>query len=285
MAKAVERIITSLRRLNPIRSLCVIPAPSPMVGSGNDMESKMTRHEVMGDVVAKVDAIAAMDMCRPDPIYELIAAHRRVVIAYNEASAPDDSPEQEALAAALGDAEKNLLHGPSTVAGWEALILYANRQPSLHGYLEQLASEFASFLKRGTKHQQPKPAGLSLIANWTLQNFPKTDFVATLANNRNNAQGLVALYDSCQAAADAMLLLENQPRAGSVRDFLEDEGCRFKEMAQQIGAVLAAMKEVHENHAEQRAMTLFNCALDMGFELDQATIVLMEATATPRPSL
>jgi hypothetical protein len=291
MSKAMGRIITSLRRLNPVRCLRVANTRSPMVGDRKSKETSMTRHQVMSDVVAKVSATAAMNMRTPDPIYDLIDAHRHAVDAYNKSSAPDDSPEQTALAKALDAATNDLHHPASTVQGCEALILYAARQPSLLGQLEEFASEFSIFLNKGGRHQQPQPSipargqsasALQNIANWQPQDIPKVGFEATLAANTKNVSGLVALYDAYQAAADAILLLENQPRAADVEDFLSDEASRFKEAAQRVGAVLAAMPEVKRDDAERRATTLFNCALDMGLELDRATKVLMEATTTPQ---
>jgi hypothetical protein len=291
MSKAMGRIITSLRRLNPVRCLRVANTRSPMVGDRKSKETSMTRHEVMGDVVAKVDAAAAMNTRTLDQIYDLIDAHRHAVDAYNKISAADDSPEQTALADALESTENALHQGASTVAGWEALILYAARQPSLHGQLEGFAAEFSTFLQQGGRHQQPKPSisardqsasALQNIANWQPQDIPKVGLEATVAANNTNAGALIALYDAYQAAADAILLVENQPRAADVEDFLSDEASRFKEAAQRIGAVLAAMPEVKHNDAGRRAKTLFNCALDMGLELDRATKVLMEATATPQ---
>lgn len=123
---------------------------------------------------------------------------------------------------------------------------------------------------------------LASIASWQPPDLAKEDFAATLAANSSNAKGLVALYDAFQAAAEAMLAIENQPRSDGVRDFLEDEYCRLKESAHQIGAKLAAMTAVNCFDAERRAQTLFNCALDMGYEMPHAMNVLAEAAATPK---
>ncbi len=56
----------------------------------------------------------------------------------------------------------------------------------------------------------------------------------------------------------------------------------MKENAQRVGAALAAMPKMTSSAADRRAQTLFNCALDMGFTIDQATQVLMEAMETPQ---
>ncbi len=134
MSEAIGKFIISLRRLNPARCLRVIPARVPMVGSGNDKETSMTRHEVISDVVAKVGASFALsppdstnfqEVEAPyDPIFALIASAAADADALNAAA--KDITDQDPLWERQSKSE-NLVWDtkPVTIAGAYAKIEWA----------------------------------------------------------------------------------------------------------------------------------------------------------------
>jgi hypothetical protein len=161
-----------------------------------------------------------------------------------------------------------------------------NQRAEIGDVVAKVGSTFAMDLCNTTATVQIKPDEkrytLATMANWQPQGLPKEEFAPTLAAIGNNAQALIALYDAHWAAARAMLSIENEPRSKDVQGFLEDEYCRLVERAHAIGAKLAAMPQVDHWQAESRVQTIFNCGIEMGWDLPDALAVATEAAATPQ---
>ena len=92
----------------------------------------------------------------------------------------------------------------------------------------------------------------------------------------NDIANLVALYDAYTAAADAILGIENQPRARGVDDVLQAEWNWLLLKAWTVAEHLKSLRPDDDNR-ELFVSTLFNCALEMGHELDGANSVLLAA--------
>lgn len=122
---------------------------------------------------------------------------------------------------------------------------------------------------------------LAELAKWQPQHIEREEFEPTLAANASNVRALVALYDAYNAAADALMAIENQPRSRDVRALLEDEQSRLMDCAFLCAAKLAAMPTVQDVDADCRAEALFRAAFRAGYEVHHATGVLEEALATP----
>jgi hypothetical protein len=127
--------------------------------------------------------------------------------------------------------------------------------------------------------EEPTNDNLAGIAAWRPQGLRGDTLEDALSEQASNVDGLIALYDAYILAAQVFLNVENQPRAGGADDFIETERCRMMDSAFQVAARLASMKTVESFCAKRWATTLFNCALEMGFDLPAAAVVLAEASA------
>jgi hypothetical protein len=94
----------------------------------------------------------------------------------------------------------------------------------------------------------------------------------------NDVTALVALYDAYMAAADAIQAIENQPRGEGV-DILEEEFGWLIAKAWTVAEQLARMQPSDSTERVVFVQTLFNCALDMTGDLDDANSVLQAAMA------
>jgi len=87
---------------------------------------------------------------------------------------------------------------------------------------------------------------------------------------------LVSLYDAYVASAMAFMSLENQPRSSGAQKFLEDERAHAWSKAFYVADRLKTLRPDEHDNIELYAATLFNCALVMGSNLDEAAEVLNE---------
>ena len=123
--------------------------------------------------------------------------------------------------------------------------------------------------------------GLSLI-NATHQakmaREPNLERELKTLRRSNDAMALAVLYDAYMAAADAMLGIENQPRAqGGATPLLRGEGAYLIMKAWMVAEQLAKMQPSDETEREVFVRSLFNCAIDMTGDLDAAKSVLQAA--------
>jgi hypothetical protein len=92
-----------------------------------------------------------------------------------------------------------------------------------------------------------------------------------------DVSALVALYDSYVASAMAFQSIENQPRSSSgTRKFLAEERAHAWSKAYYVADRLKAVRPYGEHDQEQFAAALFNCALAMGNNLDEAVAIVEE---------
>jgi len=94
-----------------------------------------------------------------------------------------------------------------------------------------------------------------------------------------NVGGLISLFDMYVAAAEAILLVQNQPRSGDT-DFMEAECCHFWSKAYAVATRLRALRPTSYER-ERFVQTLFNCALHMGHNLEESVQVMNAALAVP----
>jgi hypothetical protein len=86
------------------------------------------------------------------------------------------------------------------------------------------------------------------------------------------------LYDAYRAAADAILGIENQPRAVGI-ELLDDECNYLTAKAWTVAEQIARLQPSDSPDREMFVRTLFDCALDMTGNLDDANSVLKAAIA------
>ncbi len=98
-------------------------------------------------------------------------------------------------------------------------------------------------------------------------------------SEENNVDAVVALYDAYAAMANGILLLQNQPRAKDVDDFLELETTQAWSKAYMTADFLEDMRP-NEGQAKAHARVLFDCALQMGGNLAHAVAIAKELGAT-----
>jgi hypothetical protein len=96
-----------------------------------------------------------------------------------------------------------------------------------------------------------------------------------------NVSALVSLYDAYVASAMAFQNLENQPRSRATQKFLEDERAHAWGKALYVADRLKTLRPDEHDHLEQYAATMFNCALAMGNNLEEAVAVVNEINAWP----
>ena len=98
-----------------------------------------------------------------------------------------------------------------------------------------------------------------------------------LLRHSNDVSTLVVLYDAYMAAAAAMMGIENQPRSQGA-DLLETE---WNWLILKAWTVVEQLKKMQPSAYDQErfAQTLFNCAIEMGRELEGANSVLKAAIA------
>jgi hypothetical protein len=87
---------------------------------------------------------------------------------------------------------------------------------------------------------------------------------------------LVLLYDAYVGVATAFQSLENQPRSSGTQKFLEDERAHAWSKAFYVANRLKTVRPDEHDNIEQYAAALFNCALAMGDNLDEAVEVVNE---------
>lgn len=135
---------------------------------------------------------------------------------------------------------------------------------------------------RKTKSRNSLREGLDLIdASHQRKMAPEPDLGRALIQRRtpDDVSGLVALYDAYMAAANAILGIENQPRAEAVLDLLEDEWNWLYLKAWTVAEHLKKLTPPSETEREGFARVLFDCALNMHGNLDMAQSVLRAAMA------
>jgi hypothetical protein len=134
--------------------------------------------------------------------------------------------------------------------------------------------------KNSTKSKTRPREGLALI-DATRQRKrarePDLKRELKLLRHSNDVGVLVAMYDAYMAAADAMLGIENQPRAQGA-DLLEKENGCLIARAWTVAEQLARLQP-SEDDQERFVQTLFNCAIEMGHGVDSASSVLKAAMA------
>jgi hypothetical protein len=91
-----------------------------------------------------------------------------------------------------------------------------------------------------------------------------------------NVSALVAHYDAYVASATAFQNIENQPRSRATQKFLEDECAHAWSKAYYVADRLKTVRPDEDDHLEQYAATLFNCALVMGNNLDETVEIINE---------
>jgi hypothetical protein len=96
-----------------------------------------------------------------------------------------------------------------------------------------------------------------------------------------DVRALVSLYDAYAASAMAFLSLENQSRSGGTQKFLEDERAHAWSKALYVADRLKTLRP-YEGDLEQYAAALFNCAVAMGGNLEEAVAVVNEINAWPK---
>jgi hypothetical protein len=96
--------------------------------------------------------------------------------------------------------------------------------------------------------------------------------------NPNDVEGLAALYDAHKAAAEAILAIQNQPRATPVDELLEHEWCALMEKA---WTVAEHLKGLRPTKWSQKAYlrVIVDSAFDLGANLDDATAIQRDARA------
>jgi hypothetical protein len=98
-------------------------------------------------------------------------------------------------------------------------------------------------------------------------------------SQENDIDAVVALYDAYVATANGILLIQNQPRANRVDDFLEMEATQAWAKAYMAADFLKDMQP-SELQAKVHARVLFDCALQMGGNLAHAVAIVKELGAT-----
>jgi hypothetical protein len=135
--------------------------------------------------------------------------------------------------------------------------------------------------KNSTRSKGPPREGLDLIdATHQRKNAKEPDLrrELKLLRHSNDVGVLVALYDAYMAAADAVQAIENQPRAQGL-DILEGEHGWLMLKAWTVAEHLARIQPSDSPDREMFVQTLFDCALDMTGDLDDANSVLKAAIA------
>lgn len=97
--------------------------------------------------------------------------------------------------------------------------------------------------------------------------------------SEHDVGGIVGLFDMYVAAAEAILLVQNQPRSGDT-DFMEAERCQLWSKAYAVAARLRTLQPTSYDR-ERFVQTLFNCALQMGHNLEESVGVMNAACAVP----
>jgi hypothetical protein len=128
-----------------------------------------------------------------------------------------------------------------------------------------------------TKTKSRPREGLALIdATHQRKNAREPDLELKPLRHSNDVGVLVAMYDA-RAATAAMMGIENQPRSEGA-DLLEAEHGWLMLKAWTVAEQIARMQPSADDQ-ERFAQTLFNCAIEMGRELDGANSVLKAAMA------
>jgi hypothetical protein len=125
------------------------------------------------------------------------------------------------------------------------------------------------------KSKAPPREGLALIdATYQRKTAREPDLKRELMLLRqsNDAAALAVVYDAYMAAADAMMGMENQPRAKN-SNLLEGEWNWLILKAWTVAEQIARLQP-NDHDQEAFAQILFNTALDMGNGLDGANSAL-----------
>ena len=97
----------------------------------------------------------------------------------------------------------------------------------------------------------------------------------------NNVRALVALFDAYVASAMAFQSILNRPIARDVEMILEEESANAWSKAFFVADRLKTLRP-YEHDLELYAAALFNCALAMGDNLEEAVAIVSEINAWPR---
>jgi len=97
-----------------------------------------------------------------------------------------------------------------------------------------------------------------------------------------DVSALASLYEAYVASAMAFQSLENQPRSGGTRAFLEDECVYACSKAFYVAERLKTLRPYEHDDLERYAAALFNCTLAMGGNLAEAVAVVSEINSWPQ---
>jgi hypothetical protein len=89
---------------------------------------------------------------------------------------------------------------------------------------------------------------------------------------------LASLYDGFKAAAEAILGIQNQPRAQGVDDLLEDEWVGLMEKAWVVAEHVKGLRPTADSRKDFLRV-LVDSAFDMGADLEDADRILRDAMA------
>ncbi len=130
---------------------------------------------------------------------------------------------------------------------------------------------------RSTK-SRPQKSALSVIRSDIQPIGDDPDLLGELRrmSKHNDVGGMVALYDAYSAAAEGLLLIQNQPRVSdAVDEFIEMESNHLWSKAYLVAQFLKDLRPDHRN-VERYMTVLFNCAFQMGCNVPEVVAIVQE---------
>ena len=123
--------------------------------------------------------------------------------------------------------------------------------------------------------------GLAFIdASYQRKSSPALDLKRELRRLRHpeDVQSLTALYDAYMAASNAILGIENQPRAQGIEDLLGAEGGRLIAKAWTVAETLKGPRPPRDGYGRENFVrVLVDAAFEMGGNVDDAASVFKAA--------
>jgi hypothetical protein len=139
--------------------------------------------------------------------------------------------------------------------------------------------------KKSRGSSRPKESARSIISASIMPIGNDPDLLDELCylSERNDIDGLVALYDAYSSAAKGYLLIQNQPRVSErVDDFIERERCHALAKAYLVADFLKGLRP-DKHRVERYVRVLFDCAFEMGNDLPDVVALIQEISEASQP--